>query len=113
MSRLAICAVLVFLLSACSSGTPVVFQKASEHQLDNVVLSGRGFEASLGVVAPGQSITAQIYPSGESGLAVTFTANGRGFSYKPQDYFEGGGSYKLSSTVNRNLTVVVHSETQL
>jgi hypothetical protein len=112
MARIAICAFLISILSACGSGTPVSFHNASEHQLESVVLSGSGFEASLGVVAPGQSLTAKVYPSGESGLAVTFTAKGQDFSYEPQDYFEGGGRYKVSATVNRNLSVEVLSETR-
>ncbi len=74
------------------------------------MLSGSGFEASLGAVAPSQSSTAHVYPSGESGLAVSFSANGREYSYEPQDYFEGGGSYKVSAKVNHDLTVAVASE---
>jgi hypothetical protein len=110
MKRLAICAIFVSVLSACGSGTPVAFHNASEHQLERVVLSGSGFEASLGVLASGQSLTTKVYPSGESGLAVSFTADGQNFSYKPQDYFEGGGRYKVSATVNHDFKVVVHSE---
>jgi hypothetical protein len=110
MTRLMICAVLAFVLSACGSSTPVAFHNTSGHRLESVVLSGSGFEASLGAVAPGQALTAHVYPSGESGLAVSFAANGRGYSYQPQDYFEGGGSYKVSATVSHDLTVAVASE---
>ena len=110
MTRLAICAAFISILSACSSGTPVAFHNASEHQLERVVLSGSGFEASLGVVAPGRSLTAKVYPAGESGLVISFTANGQDFSYEPQDYFEGGGRYKVSATVGHDLSVVVQSE---
>ena len=113
MTRFPICMVLASLLTACGSGTPVAFHNTSAHRLDGVVLSGNGFEASLGVVAPGQSLKAQVHPSGESGLAVRFTTNGRNYRYEPQDYFEGGGRYALSATVNHDLTVAVHSVTRL
>ncbi|WP_057659747.1 hypothetical protein [Pseudoxanthomonas dokdonensis] len=113
MKRLAICAVLTSAFSACSSGTPVAFHNTSEHRLESVVISGSGFEASLGAIAPGQSITVDVYPSGESGLDVSFAAKGQDYSYGPQDYFEGGGSYKVSATVNQDLTVAVSSEISL
>ena len=112
MTRLAICFLFALVLSACGSGTSITFHNQSEHQLEMVELSGSGFKASLGVVAPHQSLTTKVIPSGESGLAVSFMVKGRSFSYKPQDYFEGGGMYKVSATVNRDLTVSVHSETR-
>jgi hypothetical protein len=111
MLRFAVFAVIVSVLSACGSGTPVTLHNTSKHRLESVVISGSGFQASLGTVAAGQSLTAKVYPSGESGLAMTFTAGGKNFSYEPQDYFEGGGRYKVSATVNRNLTLAVHSDT--
>ena|SRR4249919_1926920 len=110
MIRFAICVLFALVLSACGSGTPVAFHNQSEHQLEAVELSGSGFKASLGTVAPGKSRTVRVYPAGESGLAVTFLANGRRLSYKPYGYFEGGGSYKVSATVNRDLKVAVDSD---
>jgi len=101
---------LTLALSACGSGTPVAFHNKSDRRLEDVELSGSGFKASLGVVAAGQSLTVPVYPAGESGLAVSFMADGQRFSYKPQDYFESGGSYKVAATVNRNLTVSVRSD---
>src|SRR3546814_11049362 len=106
MTRFAIITLFAFALSACGRGTPVVFDNQSKHQLEAVEISGSGFKASLGAVAPEKSLSAQVYPSGESGLAVSFTANGQDFSFKPQDYFEGGGSYKVSVTVREDLSVI-------
>ena len=110
MLRFAVFFVIVSVLSACDSGTPVTLRNASKHRLESVVISGSGFQASLGTVAAGQSLTRKVYPSGESGLAITFTTGGKNFSYAQQGYFEGGGRYKVSATVNRNLTVAVHSD---
>jgi hypothetical protein len=110
MTRIAICLLLALVLSACGSGASVTFHNKSDYRLEAVELSGSGFKATLGVIAPGQSLTAQVYPAGESGLAVSFMANGHSYSYKPQDYFEGGGMYKLSATVDRDLTVSVDSD---
>ena len=110
MMRFAICALFSVALSACGSGATVAFHNESDHQLKAVELSGSGFKATLGTIAPGQSITARVYPSGESGLAVSFIANGQNLSYKPQGYFEGGGMYKVSASVNKDLTVSVDSD---
>jgi len=110
MKQLAIFAVIALVLSSCGSGTPVTFQNSSEHRLEQVVLSGSGFEKSLAAVSPGQLIRARVHPTGESALAVSFTAKGQHFNYEPQGYFEGGGMYKVSATVGRDLSVVVDSE---
>jgi len=110
MLRFAIFLLLALDLSACGSGTPVTFHNKSDYPLEAVELSGSGFKATLGVIGAGRSLTAQVYPAGESGLAVSFMANGRSYSYKPQNYFEGGGMYQVSATVNRNLTVSVDSD---
>lgn len=110
MKRLAIWLLLALFLSACGSGVPVTFKNQSESKLEAVELSGSGFKASLGVVEPGQALTATVHPSGESGLSVSFIANGQSYSYGPQDYFESGGMYKLSATVGRDLKVSVQSD---
>lgn len=110
MPRLAICAVLASALSACSASTPVTLHNGSAYRLESMVFSGSGFEASLGTVAPGQSVTTRVYPSGESGLAVRFEANDRIYSYKPQGYFEGSGRYRVSAIVSTDLSVTVASE---
>ena len=100
--------VLVLLLGGCGPGTPVTFRNASDHPLEGVVLSGSGFEATLGRVAPGESVSATVHPEGESGLAVRFRVNGRDVAYAPQDYLEST-SYRVSATVNRDLSVDVTS----
>ena len=110
MKRFAIWLLCVLALSACGSGASVKFKNQSDYKLEAVELSGSGFKASLGVVVPGQSRTVKIYPSGESGLSVSLVANGQSYSYEPQDYFEGGGMYKVSATVDRDLTVSVQSD---
>ncbi len=113
MVRFAICVLFALVLSACGSGVTVAFHNKSNHQLKAVELSGSGFKATLGAIAPGQSISARVYPSGESGLAVSFIAKGQSFSYKPQGYFEGSGMYKVSASVNNDLTVAVDSDLRL
>lgn len=110
MKRFAIWLLFALVLSACGSGTSVAFKNQSESRLEGVELSGNGFKASLGVVSPGQSLAVKVYPSGESGLSVSFVANGRSYSYEPQDYFEGGGMYKISAIVDRDLSISVQSD---
>jgi len=112
MTRLAIIFSFVVVLCACGSGTDVRFKNSSEYPLEAVELSGSGFKASLGTVAPGRSLTAEIYPSGETGLAVSFTAKGRRYTYEPQDYFEAGG-YRVSAKVDGSLAISVETETTL
>lgn len=111
MTRLAILALfVVVVLSACSSGTPIKFRNQSEYRLEAVELSGTGFKASIGAVDPGRSVTVRVRPAGESGLAVSFMANGQRFSFKPYGYFEGRSGYKVSATVTRDLRVAIDTD---
>lgn len=112
MTRLAILFSVVLILCACRSGTAVRFENQSGYPLEAVELSGRGFKASLGTVAPGRSLAAQIYPSGETDLAVSFTAKGRRYSYEPQGYFEAG-NWRVSARVDGNLALSVQAEPTL
>ena len=110
MKRFAICLLLVPALSACGSGVSTTFKNQSDHKLESVELSGSGFKASLGIVAPGQSHTIKVYPSGDSALSVSFVANGQSYSYEPQGYFSSGWMFKVSAKVERDLTVSVESD---
>lgn len=107
MKRFAILLLLILSLCACGSGASVKFKNQSNHELQSVEISGSGFKASLRDIAPGQSRTVKVYPSGESALSVSFVANGQGYRSEPQGYFEGGGMYKVSVVVSRDLTVLV------
>lgn len=110
MKRLAAGCFLVLALGACSPGVSVTFENQSGVQLEAVELSGSGFKSSLGLVEPGQLLTTKIRPAGESGLSVSFVAGGQHYRQGPQGYFEGGGSYRVSATVDRKLAVSVRSD---
>ena len=97
-------------LSACGSAVSVKFDNQSDHKLESVRLSGSGFEASLREIAPGKSQTVKVYPSGDSALSVSFSADGQSYRFEPQGYFEASGMYKVTATVSRDLSVVVDSD---
>ena len=110
MKRFAICFFLASALSACGSGVSTTFKNQSDRELEAVELSGSGFKASLGIVAPGQSHTIRVYPSGDSALSVSFVANGQSYSSGPQGYFSGGWMWEVSAKVERDLTVSVETD---
>lgn len=110
MKRLATSLLLITTLSACGPGVSIKFKNQSDHKLEVVELSGSGFKASLLNIAPGKSRKLKVYPSGDSALSVSFAADGQSYSFGPQGYFEGGGMYKVTATVSRDLSVVVDSD---
>ena len=101
------------LLTACGSGTTINLRNGSEQHLTDVTVWGEGYRASLGSIAPGQSRKFVIYPSGETGVAVSFSAEGRVYLAEPRSYFEGGGLYKVALTISREMTVEVDVRTGL
>jgi hypothetical protein len=96
------------LLSACSRTTRLTVNNNSKSTLSNVVASGSGFTHQIGSLAPGGSQQVTVTPRGESGLKLTFDANGKHFSAPEQGYFENG--YNVSATVAPDFTYKVDAK---
>jgi hypothetical protein len=100
---------LTFATLGCSQSTPVTVQNLSSATLEHVVVTGSGFEASMGSIAAGATATAQVRPSGETGLKVSFLSGTHDIVIPTQGYFEGGGSYAVVATVKPDLSVVINA----
>lgn len=96
-------------IAGCSGSTPLSVENKSGVVLESVIVSGSGFRQRLGNIEPGATIEAKIPVSGESGLAMSFIASGKGVSLPPDGYFEGGGGYAVTAVVTPGLEVVVNS----
>lgn len=108
--RLVFLLLIALAIAGCSGSTPLSVENKSGVVLESVIVSGSGFRQRLGNIEPGATIEAKIIPvSGESGLAMSFIASGKGVSLPPGGYFEGGGGYAVTAVVTPGLEVVVNS----
>jgi hypothetical protein len=96
-------------LVACSPSNQLVIVNQSTLQLRDVVASGSGFSEQLGTIAPHQERRVVIHCRGESGLKLTFNAEGKDASFGPDGYFEGSGGYLITATISKDLAVSVKS----
>lgn len=90
---------MAFTAVGCSRATPVSVDNQSGGILEDVVISGSGFEQPLGDIAAGVTATTTVLPEGESGLRVSFRSQGRHVVLPPSGYFEGGGQYAVTVVV--------------
>ena len=98
----------VLMAGACAPVSTITIRNASRSELRNVVVSGTGFRATIAVLAPGQSIVLTSHPSGDTGIAVEFDAQGRHVAAPAQDYASGGG-FRVEVEVTPELSVSVRS----
>ena len=108
------CRVMVLLaiiaVAGCSDDPTITITNRSGQPLDNVVVSGSGFSASIGAMSPGAQREVAVDPRGESGVRLTFDVGEQHVDSGDQGYFEGSGGYHLAATVQPDLTVSVLSE---
>jgi hypothetical protein len=95
------------LLAGCSSTVPVAVSNNSATALRNVVISGSGFSQAIPLITPGATITTRVRPRGESGIAVSFTADSRRIALPQQGYIEGSGNYAATVIVKPDFSVSV------
>lgn len=89
-----------FLHWTLGKSTPIRFENRSSVALQDVTISGAGFEASLGDVVAGEAVHVRVYPAGESAIRVAFHANGQAVSAPHDVYFEGGGGDSVDVIVD-------------
>ena len=100
---------LLVVLIGCGQGVPVTLHNNSTHDLTNIILSGSGFTDTLTSLSAGKSATRRVSVRGESGLAVSFMADGARVSTSPQGYFEAAGRYAVRVLVDSTLGVEVQA----
>ncbi len=91
--------------AACSRNTQLTVVNKSPATLTHIVATGSGFSQSLGPLAPEAQQQIMIVPRGESGLKLTFDADGKHFAPQEEGYFEKG--YKVSATVAPDFSVTI------
>ena len=98
-------------LAACeTTSTSLSVTNRAAVPLEQVTVSGPGFQQSLGAIAPGGTATVEVRPSGESGVGISFIAGDQSVSLPLQGYFEGGGGYAVTVVVSPDLEVAVDAK---
>ena len=72
-------------------------------------MHGEGFEASVPLLKPGESVTVDIYPAGETGIAVDFWTATGDFVFPQAGYLESGGLYSADVRITEELKVEVEA----
>lgn len=78
-------------------------------ELRRLHLEGSGFSEEVGTLPAGGSRWTEVHPSGESGVYVSFIANGQPYKSDSESYFENHGGYRLVITVDKDFQVTVHN----
>jgi hypothetical protein len=97
-------------LAGCSRAPVVTITNHSSTTLSNVVVSGSGFSERIGTVGVGGQHKLTVHPRGESAMRVAFDAGNRHVDSGERGYFEAGGGYRVSATVDTNLSVSISSD---
>jgi hypothetical protein len=87
------------LLLGCSQGVPIAITNQSGRVLQDVTVSGSGFNRHISSIPAGKTATLRVDPKGETGVAIAFDLGGQKFSYVENGYFEASG-YKVAITVD-------------
>jgi hypothetical protein len=92
-------AFIMALLLGCSRGVPIAIANQSGRVLQNVTVSGSGFNQRISSIPAGETATLRVHPKGETGVAIAFDSGGKKFSYPESGYVEASG-YEVTITVN-------------
>ena len=101
-------AAMLALLPGCRSGDPVKVMNGSATALTDVVIAGNGFTEKVGTIPPGGAETVRIQPTrgSETGLRITFEANGRRYS-SSRDALEDDHLDRAEITVNADYSIQI------
>ena len=94
-------------LTGCARQPQLTVVNQSSTPLTNLVVSGSGFSASVGTLAPGAQTRIGVSPSGESSLRFEFDAGGKHHSSAPDCYFENSSLYRVTATIGPDFSVKV------
>lgn len=97
-------------LAGCSRAPKLTVINRSAAELANVIATGTGFTQAIGSIPAGALRSVSVSPSGESGLQLSFDANGKHYSSAPQGYFENSAGYKITATVSPGFAVTVDTK---
>ena len=86
---------------------------ASSTDLQKVTVYGSGFRDTIDLLPEGVELSFEVMPTGESSLAVEFTADGRQFADNDLAYLESKGGYWATITITDDFTVEADSGLRL
>jgi hypothetical protein len=101
------CALTMFLLASCGSGSARVEVVNTSHEtVSNVQLIARGTQVFVGRLAPGESRAVSVCPDGESSLSVRFqSADGRQREAGADTYLECNAFYHLRVEIREDFSM--------
>lgn len=108
--NLSIMVVTTLAAAGCSRAPVLTIKNQSTLTLSNVVVSGSGFSESIMNIPAGEELRLRVRPRGESGVRLVFDAGKQHVDSGSQGYFEAGGGYRITATVETNLSVSVSEE---
>jgi hypothetical protein len=97
------------LLFGCSKDVPIAITNQSGRPLQDVAISGAGFNQHISSIPAGETVTLRVHPRGATGVAIGFDLGAKKFSYAESGYFEANG-YKVAITVDDAGCASVHAE---
>ena len=62
------------------------------------------------MLKPGESVSIDVYPAGETGIALAFWTATGSFDIQPDGYLEGGGMYSARVRIAKDFSVEVDTE---
>lgn len=78
-------------------------------ELQRLHLEGSGFSEEVGTLPTGGSRWTEVHPTVESGVYLSFIANGQPYKSSYEGYFENNGGYRLVITVDKDFQVKVRN----
>jgi hypothetical protein len=105
MKRLVVVGLVALSVATCSKRASVSIRNRSQTEVREVRIEGRCFGEEVGALAPAGSATVRVEPCGESGVQVTFSADGKIHRSPQLGYIEASASYSLQLSIEPDLTV--------
>ena len=94
-------------VTGCSRAPVITIKNQSSLTLSNVLVSGSGFSTRIANIPAGSEHRLTVRPSGDSGVRLVFDAGTQHIDSGSQGYFEAGGGYRVTATVDTNLGVSI------
>ncbi len=92
-------------------GSPqIIFANQSRDGLNNVTLSGTGFEKVIDWIPPKTTRIIKVKPKSESSLKLSFIVNDEFYLYDDLSYMESYGGYRIEITVTPELEIKIISK---
>jgi hypothetical protein len=88
----------------------IMIVNQSNTQLNDLNLSGTGFQRSIEFIPPKTTRWITVKPTGESSLKVSFTADNKFYSKDDLAYFEPCGGYQVRVLINPALDIEAESQ---